>query len=194
MKICNNCGHNNVDDSRYCVKCGTPLASSADIASDAAEVPSESLASSPEANRNIEEMQSKIDRLQRQVDRANAKDDDGGCVVEFFLFLIAAVVLWIFCPSDQKMTTEISREVSTQAIQYVGHLMELDHFNPNADHMDNDEVVKFAERYGSISIKNYGLVKLGYFKRRGMKKEHLAGIGICGFVITKSLVDKISTR
>ena len=118
--------------------------------------------------------------------------NDAGCFVEILLTVVVAIALWIFCPSDQKMTTEISREVADEAIQYVGRLMEIDQYiDPNADHLDDEEVVRFAKKYGSIDIKNYGVVKLGYFTLKGKKKEHLAGIGICGFVITKSIADKL---
>ena len=148
-----------------------------------------------ESAQRIEEMQDEIDRLQRQVDRAKEKeddDDDAGCFVEILLTVVVAIALWIFCPSDQKMTTEISREVADEAIQYVGRLMDIDQYiDPNADHLDDEEVVRFAKKYGSIDIKNYGVVKLGYFTLKGKKKEHLAGIGICGFVITKSIADKL---
>lgn len=140
----------------------------------------------------LQAMQQKINELQKQVDEASADDgdDDGGSIWgEVIITLIVAIALWIFCPSQKKMEAEISRAVYTQEMEKVSRLTGLDKYSDffelNADNLDDDEVIDKVEREGEIEIKNFLVVKIGYFKPDGKKKSRFAGIGICGFVLTR---------
>lgn len=109
---------------------------------------------------------------------------------------IVVILLLILCPSKHKMEEEISRDLIEESMYQASALFQLDQYadllDLNTDHLSDDEVINKVSKLGTIKVKNYGVVKLGYFTKKGKKKEHLAGIGICGFVITKSLIRNIA--
>lgn len=147
----------------------------------------------------MEAMQSKINELEHKVKDSGKSDDDEdddeetGMIVLKVLFGLAIIgVLWWLCPSNEKMEAKISQEVCKEYISSMART-----FNAQdevealgLDDLDDEDAVDIAAEIGDIKIKNYGLVKLGYFDpKRG--KEGLAGIGICGFVITRSVAEKL---
>lgn len=147
----------------------------------------------------LQAMQQKIDELQQQVDESTDGNDDGSSIWGEIIFtMIAAIVLWILCPSQHKMEAEISRSVYNQVLTNAAHITGLDEFRElldiDADNLDDDEVIEKVEQLGEIEVKNYLVVKLGYFKKDGKKTSRFAGIGICGFVITRdTFIEAISS-
>lgn len=145
---------------------------------------------SQSAQEQMQHLQDKVKELEEKVKDKEDDDDEGGMwVIKLVLILIGVGVLWWLCPSNEKMEQKISQEVCLEYTQKFAHAFEADGLTEDLDRddIDKDEALEYAERLGNIKVKSYGLVKLGYFKQKGRKKEQLAGIGICGFVITRSV-------
>lgn len=148
-----------------------------------------------QAQAQMQQLEEKIKELESKVEDSAGDDDDesGMWVVKLILILVGAGLLWWLCPSKEKMEGRIAQEICLQYSQSlagafgVGAMAE----DLDRDDIDEDRAVDMADALGDIEIKNYGLVKLGYFKENGKKKSRLAGIGVCGFVITRSVTDKL---
>lgn len=145
---------------------------------------------SQSAQEQMQHLQDKVKELEEKVkDKEDDEDEGGMWVIKLVLVLIGAGVLWWLCPSNEKMEQKISQEVCLEYTQKLGNAFGMGDIagDMDRDDIDEDKALEYAERLGDIKVKNYGLVKLGYFKQKGRKKEQLAGIGICGFVITRSV-------
>ncbi len=111
----------------------------------------------------------------------NGNDDEGGFwIFKLILVVIAFVALWILCPSDNKIRTEVAKTMAMDTAElFLGDAVDL----IDEDDIDENKMVEWMGDEGVLEIKNFLIFKLAYFDPHHGKKG-LAAIGVCGFVIT----------
>ncbi len=158
---CANCGAKIEDEQKFCHACGATNVNSSDDDVD-------------------------YEAYEEDTDDDNDSTSSFDWFYEVIPYLIIAAVLLVFAPSEYKVKSEVAHELITKVSDRVGDYMGVDNFGAiiDGDSFDDDEAIKIAERFGTITVKNFMLFKVAYFKPVNKKKERFVAIGVCGFVIT----------
>lgn len=117
-------------------------------------------------------------------------DEEESLLREWFYnllpYLIIAALLMILSPAEYKVKSEVAHELVSKVSDRVGDYLGVGGFGEifDGDSLDDDEAIELVERFGTISVRNFVLFKVAYFKPVNKKKERFVAIGVCGFVIT----------
>lgn len=127
----------------------------------------------------------RINELEEEVKKSKKSDDGGNVIVNLILALIVIGVLWWLCPSKVKVQEKIAQDIVYTNMQKYAPVFGMENYANlvDKDDIDGEEALERMEDHGDeINVKNFLVLKVAYYKPKG-KKERLAGIGVCGFVI-----------
>lgn len=152
--FCSNCGTEVPEGHKFCGKCG------ADFSSGAVPAP---------RGGNVTEEDEDEDSL------------DLSWLYKIIFYAAIAGVLFYLNPSDRKVEVEVARTMIDVASDKAGKMLGSDiSWLIDSDSFTDKQALSAARKFGSITVKDYYLFKIGSFTPVHKKEGAPVAIGICG--------------